>query len=78
MKFGPAEQWGIPNAILIRYQALYSNGTDGGQQAKCLAEAKAQGKILRGMDQCQVFGKKHGYTAQQMFYEMPGAGHGRA
>ncbi|CAK0863323.1 unnamed protein product, partial [Prorocentrum cordatum] len=72
MKFGPAEQWGILNAILIRYQALRSNDTDGRQQAKCLAEARAQGKVLRGMDQRQVFGKKHGDTAQQRFYEMLG------
>ncbi|CAK0911795.1 unnamed protein product, partial [Prorocentrum cordatum] len=70
MKFGPAEQWGILNAILIRYQALYTNGTDGRQQAKCLVEAKAQGKVLQQMDQSQVFGRKHGAAQQQMFYDI--------
>ncbi|CAK0896554.1 unnamed protein product, partial [Prorocentrum cordatum] len=70
MKFGPAEQWGILNAILIRYQALYTNGTDGRQQAKCLVEAKAQGKVLQQMDQSQVFGRKHGTAQQQMFYDI--------
>ncbi|CAK0830570.1 unnamed protein product, partial [Prorocentrum cordatum] len=72
LKFGPAEHWGILNAILVRYHALHTNGTDGRQRAKCLADAKTQSRALQDMDQSLEFGKKYGEASQQMFYEMLG------
>ncbi|CAK0883354.1 unnamed protein product, partial [Prorocentrum cordatum] len=60
VQFGPAEQWGILNAILVLYRALHTNGTDGRQQAKCLADAKTQSRALQNMGQPFVFGKKYG------------------